>query len=170
MRVDAVVDGEDADGNQAPGHEDVTQEENDGDGGHGRAEEPEADPIQPSRPIFAGRHGRHDLGFRFAHQLVDGHEFKSAGTRAFDNEREGEHGSFAIAAAIVHKNDVAARLIVGAARGQVVEHGGGDLFGRKGGLVVPVLGIELVADRDVAHALRDFERLDLIFRIGLGID
>jgi hypothetical protein len=46
MRAEAVIDGEDADGNQASGHQNVTEKKNDRDAGHGRAEEPEADPIQ----------------------------------------------------------------------------------------------------------------------------
>ena len=49
MRAETVIDGEDADRNQAAGHQNVTQEKDDGDARHGRAEEPEADPIQPAR-------------------------------------------------------------------------------------------------------------------------
>ena len=65
---------------------------------------------------------RHDIRFRFAHQLVHGDKLKSAGTRAVDNQRERQHRSFPVAAAIVHKNNVAALLIVRLAGRQMVEH------------------------------------------------
>ena len=87
------------------------------------------DPIQPRGPILIGRERRHDIGFGFAHQLVDGDEFKSAGTGAVDNQRESLHGSFAVAAAIVHENDVAAlRLIVRLAGGRWSSTSSGDLL------------------------------------------
>src|SRR5208282_1189653 len=165
-----VIDGEEADRNQAPGHQDVTQEKTDRDARHGGTEKPEADPIQPRGPILVGRERRHDIRFRFAHQLVDGDELKSAGTRAIDNQRKRQHGSFPIAAAIVHENDVAALRIVRLAGWQVVEYARGDLFWRERRLVVPVPGIDLVADSDVAHALRKFERPHLVFGIWLRID
>src|SRR5260370_31064521 len=52
MRAKAVIDGEDADRNQAPGHEDVTQEKNHRDARHGCTEEPEADPSEPGGTLF----------------------------------------------------------------------------------------------------------------------
>src|SRR5208282_4495827 len=170
MRAKAVVNGEDADRNQAPGHQNVTQEENDRDARHGCTEEPEADPIEAGGPIFVGREWRHNIGFGFAHQLVYGDKIKSAGTGAIDNQRERQYGSFPVPAAIVHENDVAALLVVRLARGQVVEHAGGDLPGRERGLVAPVPGVDLVANGDIAQALGEFERLDLVFGVGLGID
>src|SRR5208282_4684487 len=136
MRTETVVNGENPDRNQAPRHQDVTQEENDRDARHRRTEEPEADPIQASGPIFVGRERRHDIRFGFAHQLVDGDELKSAGTGAVDDQRERQDGSFPVATAIVHENDVAALLIVRLAGWQVVEHASGDLLWRERGLVV----------------------------------
>src|SRR5208282_3695034 len=171
MRAETIKDGEHADGNQAARHQDVAEEEDDRDAQHGGAEQAEADPIQLRGPILVGRERGHDIGFGFAHQLVDGDEIKSAGTGAVDDQRERPYGSFAVTAAIVHQNDVAApHHIVRLTGGQVVEHLSGDLLRRERGLVLPVLGVDLVADGDVAHALREFERAHFIFRVGLGVD
>src|ERR1700688_189365 len=45
VRAEAIIDGENANRNQSSGHEDVAQEKNDGDGGHDRTGQPEANPI-----------------------------------------------------------------------------------------------------------------------------
>ena len=50
------------------------------------------------------------------------------------------------------------------------QHIGGDLIGAVARIVAPVVGIDLVADGDVAHVLRDLERANLIFGVGLGVD
>jgi hypothetical protein len=170
VRTETVVESKDADENEATGHQDIAEKEDDGDGRHGRAEQPEADPVQARGPALIGGQGGHDVGFGFPEQLVDGDKLESAGASALNDEREGEHGSLAIAAAIVHENDIAASLqIVRFAGRQVIEDLGGDLLGRERRQVVPVFCIELVADGDVAQALSKIERLDLIFGIGLGV-
>ena len=50
------------------------------------------------------------------------------------------------------------------------QHIGGDLIGAVTRVVAPVVGVDLVADGDVAHVLRDLERTDLVFGVGLGVD
>src|SRR5208282_1405858 len=170
MRAQAVINSEDANGNQASGHQNVTQKKDDRDARHGRTEESKADPIQQRGPVLAGRKRRHDIRFRFAHQLVYGDELKSAGAGAIDDQRERQHGSFAVTAASVQENNVAALLIARLARWQVVEHASGDLSRRERGLVIPVPGVDLVADGDVAQALRDFERPHFVFSIRFRID
>ena len=170
MRKKTVVDGKHADRNQAPGHQNVPEEKDDRDRGHRRAEEPEADPVQPSRPIFVGRERRHNIGFRLPHQLIDRDKGKSAGASAIDNQRERKHRSLAIPAAVVHQNDVAACLIVLLTRRQMLQHRSRNLLRSQRWIIIPVFGVEFVADRDVAHALREFKRLHLVFGIGLGIN
>jgi len=46
MIAEPVIDGEDADGNEASGHQNVTEEKDKGDTGHGRTEESKTDPVQ----------------------------------------------------------------------------------------------------------------------------
>ena len=71
----------------------------------------------------------------------------------------------------MHENDVAAVQIVGAARGQMRQNLGGDFFGGlAAGNVGPIVGVDAVADRDVAFFLREFERTDLIGGVGLFVD
>ena len=50
------------------------------------------------------------------------------------------------------------------------EYIGRDLLGRVARVVLPVVGIDLVAHADVAHVLHDFERTYLVLGIGLLID
>jgi hypothetical protein len=76
-------------------------------------------------PVFVRWERGHDIGFGFTHQLVDGDELKPA-RRAIDDEGEGEHGALAIAAAIVHENDIAALRIIRLAGRQMIED-----FGRR---------------------------------------
>ena len=68
------------------------------------------------------------------------------------------------------KDDVAALLIIGLAGREVIEHAGRDLLWGEQGLVAPIMRVDFVADGDVAQALSEFERLDLIFGVGLGVD
>ncbi len=51
----------------------------------------------------------------------------------------------------------------------MVQHGIGDLLRRERRHVAPVLGVDFVADGDVAHALCEFKRPHLVFGVGLGI-
>src|ERR1700722_527320 len=116
MRAEPIVNCQDSDRNQTAGHQNVTQKKDDCDACDGCAEESKTNPIEPRRPVFARWERWHDIGFGFAHQLVYGHEGKSAGGSPFNDEGQGEHGSFAVAAAIVHEHNVAAGLISGLAR------------------------------------------------------
>ena len=45
-----------------------------------------------------------------------------------------------------------------------------DLLGRGTRIIAPVVGINLVADSDIAHALRQFERADLVGGVRLLVD
>jgi len=66
----------------------------------------------------------------------------------------------------MHKNDVAAFADRSVCK--VVDDRGTvrNLLRRERRVVVPVLGVDLVTDGDVTHALRQFERAHLIFGIG----
>ena len=50
------------------------------------------------------------------------------------------------------------------------EHVRRNLLGRAPRLVVPVVGIDAIADRDVAQVLRNFQRAHLIGRVRLFVD
>ncbi len=77
---------------------------------------------------------------------------------------------FAITSAIVQQDDVAAVNVAGRAGRQVGQHIGGDLICAVSRVIAPVVGVDLVADGDVPQLLRDLERADLVFGIGLGVN
>ncbi len=165
-----VVDGECADEEQAPGHQHVADEENPGHGVERQREERESKQVQTRDPALVGRDGRHHLRPSPAQQLVKRDDLQSLFAHAFDDSGESQNGLFAIAPAIVQQDDVAAVNVVGRAGRQVGQHIGGDLIGAVARIVAPVVGIDLVADGDVAHVLRDLERADLVFGVGFGVN
>ena len=89
---------------------------------------------------------------------------------AVDDPGQSQHGLLAIASAVVQQDDVAAANVVRGAGRQMRQHIGDDLIGAVARIVAPVVGIDLVADGDVAHVLRGLERAHLVFGVGLGVN
>ena len=170
VRAKAVVNCENSDRNQAPGHEHVAQEKDDRNGHDHHREQPEAEGVQPGRPKLIRGQRRHHFSLGAAEQLVHRDKFETASAGALNNQGQRLHRLGPVSAAIMQKNDVAATLVVQIARRKMGQHIGGNLLGRALRLVAPVVGIDFVADRDVTHFLREFERPHFVFRIRLLID
>ena len=81
-----------------------------------------------------------------------------------NDHRQRGHGLRTVSAAIVQQNDASAAAL------RLLHHTLHDLFGSGAGIVAPVVRVDLVADGDVAHFLRDFQRTHLIGRIRLLVD
>ena len=83
---------------------------------------------------------------------------------------KGTHSLLPIAAAIVQQNNVAAMLVINRTWRQMRQNIGSNVFRAAPRVVPPVVGIELVADSDVSHLLRGFERTHLIFCVRFLVD
>src|ERR1700722_12551270 len=156
---------------QPSGHEDIAEEEDPGDAAPACVEDPESQAIESSEPEVTGWKRRHHIAAGLVEQLVDGGNLVSASADSLDDHRQGAHGLGAIASAIVHQNNVAAVQIIGAARRQMLQHIGGNLFCRLATRDIgPIVGVDAIADRDVAFFLREFERAYLIGGVRFLVD
>ena len=99
--------------------------------------------------------------------MIHGNDLIATRADALDDHGKGAHALATVAAAVMQEDDVSAALIVGSAGRQVSHYVGGDLLGGATGIVAPVVGIDLVADGDVTHALGKLKRAHLICGIGL---
>ncbi len=113
---------------------------------------------------------RHDVGAGLAHQFGDGHNLVSALLQAGEHQVESHHRLAAIAAAIVQQNDVAAAQIARRAGRQVGQHIVRKLLGRTPRVVAPIIGIDLLANRDVAEVLCHLQRANLVGSIRRFVD
>src|SRR5581483_4662003 len=117
-----------------------------------RAEDPEAEAVEPRRPALAGRDGGHHLGARLADEARDGNDLEAAGAQALNDDGQGAQGFGAVAAAVVQQDDVAAALVAGLAGREMAEEAVravDDVFGGRLWVQFPVVRVELGADGDV---------------------
>ena len=105
-----------------------------------------------------------------AQQLVKRNDLQSLCPHGGDDPGKSQHGLLAITSAIVQQDDVAAANVARGAGRQMGHDVSDDLIGAVAWIVAPVVGIDLVADGDVAHVLRGLERADLVFGVGLGVN
>ena len=110
-----------------------------------------ADQLTRAREPIARRQPRHRLIAREPDQLRQRHDRVADGAQGVDERAERRDGLAAIAAAIVQQHDVAARALR--------EHGIDDrLHARR----LPILGVDVQTDDQVAALLRDLRRHELV--------
>ena len=131
-------------------------------------EHPKAKPVQAGGPKFAGRQWSHHIRPVLAQQFVNRRDLVSARPYAVDDHGQRSHCFGAVPSAIVHQHDIPAAQIFLAAGRQMRQHIGRDLFGRR--ILAPVVGIDPIADGDIAHFLRNLERTHLVGGVRLLVD
>ena len=110
------------------------------------------------------RDRRHGLVACEAGKLRHGDEVVALGAQGVDQLGQRRHGLRPVSAGIMQEDDVTAD--VGAGIGDLLEHPVDDDIGRR---AQPVIGVDMQADRDIAHGLSDLDRHDLVARGRLGI-
>ena len=166
----AVDDGEDAHQDQPRAHQNVAQEEDQhnelADDGHAG----EGDGVRQGAQVLAEGQLGHHLGGGLVHQLGDGDDGVAIGAQGVDQRGQCGHGGGAVAAAVVQQDDGAAELRLDLHGLQLFEDGLGDLGGRLARMLVPVVGVQLVADDGVAGLLDALHRGGLVVRVRLLVD
>ncbi len=117
-----------------------------------------------------GGEGRHNLGAGLADELTDRDDLVAAGAKSLDKDGEGGYGGGAVAAAVVHEDDRAAHPGLGLGFIDLVEDGVDDLPGCFAGVLVPVVGVDLVADDDVAVGFDVLNGGGLVVGVRLLVD
>ncbi len=168
--ANAIEDGQRANQHQARAHQHIADEEDEDDEHREAREQGEAEAVDPCRPLFPARQRRHHVGPRLAQQIRNRNQLVTFGAQLIDDDGERLHGFAAVTAAVMQKNDVAALEIAGFARRQVGHHVLHNLVGGAPGIIVPVIGIDFVADGDEAHVLRQLKRAHLVGGVGLLVD
>ena len=107
----------------------------------------EGDGVGDGAEVLPEGERRHDLRGGLAHQRGDGNDGVAVGAQRVDQEGQRGHGDGAVAAAIVHQDDGAAELRLGL-HGVAAGRGPTAMIscGRLARVLVPVVGVDLVAD------------------------
>src|SRR5271166_1728459 len=121
-------------------------------------------------PAHLRRDGRHHLGGGFAHQLGDRHQLVSLGAKCRNQQRQRGDRRRAVAASVVHENDAAAKPRLVLHDRELGEYVVRDLLRRLARVLIPIVGIDLVADDGVAHLLNAISGGGLVVRVRLLID
>ena len=168
--TEAVDGGEEADDDEAAAHEDVADEEDADDEVVEEGDEEEGDGVDEGVVALAAFDGGHDFVAGFADEFGDRNDLVAVGAEGVDEDGKGGDGGRAVAAAIVHEDDGAARPGLGIEEGDLAEDAVDDLLRRLAGMLIPVVGVDLVADDDVAEALDGIDGRGLVVGVGLLID
>ena len=118
---------------------------------------------------FAGQRW-HDLRGGHAHERRDGDDGVASRAQGVNEVGKSGDGDGAIAATIVHEDDGAAKLRLCLHGIQLVEHELGDLFRGLAIALIPVVGVDLVADHGEAKLLYAHDGRGLVIGLGLFVD
>jgi hypothetical protein len=168
--AEAVDDGEDADDDQPAAHQHVADEE---DAHHKVVEEAveeEGDGVGARLPALARRQRGHHFSASLAYQLRHRNDLVAAGSQRLDQHGQRGNGCGAIPAAVVEKNDGASIPRLRLHVFHLLKNAFGDLLGSLARMLVPVVGIDFVADDDVTQSLDAGYRSRLIVGIGFLVD
>ena len=113
---------------------------------------------------------RHYFGARLAHQLGDGNDLYPRARSASMSFGQSVDGRLAIAAAVVQQDDGAAHPGLVFIVVDLLEDAVDDLLRGLAGVLVPVVGVDLVADDDVAELLDAVGGRGLVVGVRLLID
>src|SRR5579883_2079148 len=116
------------------------------------------------------RNGRHDFSCGLAHQLRDRNEFVTLSAQRSDEQRQRRNSNRAVTTAVVQQNNAAAKIRPVFHGGQGIKDGIDDLLWGLARVLVPVVGVDFVADDDIAHLLDAIGRSSLLVRVRLLID
>ena len=166
----AVDDGENADQDQAPAHQDVAQEEDQDDELADDGQAGEGNGIRQGAQVLAEGELGHHLGGGLAHQRGDGNDGVAVGAQGVDQHGQRGNGGRAVAAAVVEQDDGAAKLRLGLHGLQLLEDGLGDLSRRLARILVPVVGVHLVADDGESGLLDALDGRGLVVGVRLLVD
>jgi hypothetical protein len=114
--------------------------------------------------------GGHDLSGGLAHERGDRNEGVAAGAQGVNEDRQGGDSSRAVAAAVVHEDDGAAKLRLDLHGVELGKDRAGDVGGRLVGMLVPIVGIDLAADDDEAFVLDMHDGRGLVVGVGFLVD
>ena len=159
--------GEQADDQRAPADQQNAREKNERDPVTQPAEHIEGESIGAHHQPFAVGQRRHHVGAALAEQVGNLNEFVALRAQPIDDQRQRRNGVAAVAAAVVHQDDVAA-VVFG-----LLDHTLDDRLHRSRRLAVglaPIVRIDPRADDHVTHGLRDGKHLNLARRFGLVVD
>jgi hypothetical protein len=134
------------------------------------AVEEEGDEVGARLPALMGGYRRHHLGAGFSNEPGYRNDLIAVIAEGFNERREGRYRYGTVASAVVQKNDGASVPRLRLHFFNLLKDSVDDLFGSLAGVFVPVVGVDLVADDDVAEALNSFYRSGLIVGIGFLID
>src|SRR5271156_2245308 len=118
------------------------------------------------QPLFVSER-RHHLGARLAQQSCHRNEFETLGAQAVNNLRQRDEGVTAVSAPVMHQDDIS---LAGLGIGHHALDDG--IHGRRRATLrfAPIMWIDLCADDDVTHGLRNGKHRNFAGRFGLVID
>ena len=133
-------------------------------------EEEERYRVRASLPTLPCRKRRHHFHAGAPQQLRHRYDLISAIAQGLNQHRQRRHRRRAIATAIMHQNDRATPIRMRFHIRNLLEDAIGNLLRGLFGMLIPVVGIDLVADNRVAQTLNTIDRGSLVVRIRLLID
>src|SRR5882762_5929916 len=156
--------GEDADNQGSAADHDDADNENGGDAEAEPVPDSEDEAVGAGFQFFLSGERHHYVGAFLSEEVGHGDELIAVFTQLVDNLRQGHDGVGALAAAVVEEDDVAhARL----ANHVVNNFLRGNLFAID---LAPIVGIDFLADDQVAHILGEGQLRDLFGVLGLMVD
>ena len=114
--------------------------------------------------------GWHDFSGGFAHERGDGNEGVAASAQSVDQRAESGDRRGAVAAAVMHEDDGAAKLRLGLHGVKLGEDRLDDFVRGFEWVLIPVVGIDFAADDGVAHLLDAPGGRGLVVGVGLFVD
>src|SRR6185437_606339 len=165
-----VDDGTDAEDDEPGAHQHIADEEDADNNVIEEADEEKGDGVRASLPALPGRQRRHHFGACLSQQLRDRDDLVAMCPQRLDQHGKGSYGRGAIAAAVVQQDDRAFGPGPDIHVRYLLEDAVGDLLWGLARVLVPVVGVDLVAENDVAHALNAIDRRGLIVGIGLLVN
>ncbi len=112
----------------------------------------------------------HHLGGGHAHERRDGDDGVASRAQGVNEVGKSGDSDRAIAATIVHEYDGAAKLRLCLHGIQLVEHELGNLFRGPAIALIPVVGVDLVANHGEAKLLYPHDGCSLVIGLGLFVD
>jgi len=168
--AEAVDDGEDAYKDEARAHKHVANEEDAHDEVAEEAVEEEGDGVGAGLPALARRQGRHHLSASLADEFGDGDDLVAAVAERLNQHRKRLYGDGAVAPSIVQEDDGALVPRVRLHVLDLLEDAVDDLLWGLARVLVPVIGVDLVADDGVAEILDAIYRGGLVVGVGFLVD
>ena len=166
----AIDDREDAHQQQPRAHQHVADEEDQDDEMADNGQPGKCDGIRDCAQGLPEVKRGHNFRGGLAHERRDGNNGIAVSAQGVNDHRQRGHGGAAIAAAVVEQDDGAPELRTGLHLDQLIEDRLRNLLRGLADALIPIVGVDLVADDDVAVVLYTHDGRSLIVGVRLLVN